>query len=168
MENKRKTTSKKQKKKKSNSITKNKVQNNKNMRNPHNFNKSNNAHHEKRERKTQPDDNSVIHAENSFKGVSRKSIFWFSFAFFTCLIGLIGRLFYIQFIDGSMLKQSAYNQQTSSQIISPKRGNIYDSSGKALAISAQVDTVTINPSLILVKNDESATTLLKEKIALRT
>ena len=62
---------------------------------------------------------------------------------FTLLIGRIG---FLQFVQGNYLKEQAYNQQAINQIISPKRGNIYDSTGKALAISAQVDTITINPS----------------------
>ena len=70
----------------------------------------------------------------------------------TCLIVilllfvlLIGRIGFIQFVQGSSLKEAAYNQQAINQIISPKRGNIYDSTGRELAISAQVDTITINP-----------------------
>ena len=78
---------------------------------------------------------------------------------------LIGRIGFLQFVQGSYLKELAYKQQTINQIISPKRGNIYDSTGKALAISAQVDTITINPSKISKENDDSATKALKEKVA---
>ncbi len=77
---------------------------------------------------------------------------------------LIVRIGYIQFIQGTELREMAYNQQTINQIISPKRGNIYDSNGKALAISAQVDTITINPAKIVKGNDEE-TTKLKETVA---
>ena len=59
---------------------------------------------------------------------------------------LILRLFWIQFVNGASLKEKASRQQTSSTIISPKRGTIYDLNGKALAISENVDTVSINPS----------------------
>lgn len=62
------------------------------------------------------------------------------------------------------LKEKAYSQQTINQIISPKRGNIYDSTGKTLATSAQVDTVYINPKKIKADSDE-ATAALKEKVA---
>lgn len=78
---------------------------------------------------------------------------------------LIGRIGFLQFVQGIYLKELAYNQQNINQIISPKRGNIYDSTGKALAISAQVDTITINPSKISKENDEGATKALKEKVA---
>lgn len=61
---------------------------------------------------------------------------------------LILRLFWLQFVDGATLKEKAYRQQTSSKILSPKRGTIYDVNGKALAISENVDTISINPSKI--------------------
>lgn len=64
---------------------------------------------------------------------------------FVLLVLLIFRLFWIQIVQGSDLKEMAYNQQTINRIISPARGTIYDSTGKALAISSRVDTVTINP-----------------------
>ena len=77
---------------------------------------------------------------------------------------LLIRIGFLQFIQGNYLKELAYRQQSINQIISPKRGNIYDSTGKALAISAQVDTITINPTKI-VEDSESDTTTLKEKVA---
>ena len=80
------------------------------------------------------------------------------------IIILLARIAVLQFIDGNHLKELAYNQQTINQIISPKRGNIYDSTGKALAISAQVDTVTINPSKFIQNTDET-TQNLQEKVA---
>lgn len=80
------------------------------------------------------------------------------------LLLLIVRIGFLQFVQGNYLKELAYNQQTINQIISPKRGNIYDFTGKALAISAQVDTITINPNK-LVKNSNDETKEFKEKIA---
>lgn len=61
-------------------------------------------------------------------------------------ISLIVRIAYIQFIEGNNLKLGAYEQQTLDRKINPKRGTIYDSTGKfILATSASVETVTINP-----------------------
>ncbi len=78
---------------------------------------------------------------------------------------LIFRIAYLQFIDGNHLKELAYQQQVINQIISPKRGNIYDSTGQvALAIGVQVDTITINPSKITDDDPEKAQAL-KEKVA---
>lgn len=77
---------------------------------------------------------------------------------------LVCRIGFLQFVQGNYLKEKAYNQQAINQIISPKRGNIYDSTGKALAISAQVDTITINPAKIVGKTDDE-TNKLKEQVA---
>lgn len=77
---------------------------------------------------------------------------------------LVVRIGFLQFVDGAHLKELAYTQQNINQIISPKRGNIYDSTGVALAISVQVDTITINPAKITDK-DEGKAKALKEKVA---
>ncbi len=77
---------------------------------------------------------------------------------------LICRIGFLQFVQGSYLKEQAYKQQAINQIISPKRGNIYDSTGKALAISAQVDTITINPSKFEKDSDEE-TAKYRETVA---
>lgn len=78
---------------------------------------------------------------------------------------LIGRIGYLQFVQGNYLKELAYNQQSINQIISPKRGSIYDSNGQVLATSASVDTITINPEKIKDSKDDSNTQALKEKVA---
>ncbi len=86
--------------------------------------------------------------------------------FFAILIGRIG---YLQFVQGAWLKQKEYSQSTSNTVISAKRGTIYDANGKALAISAAVDTISVNPVYINVKNDgvtdKEKTQELKEKMA---
>lgn len=62
------------------------------------------------------------------------------------------RLSWIQFVKGSEYKEAAYILQTSTQTITPKRGTIYDSTGKVLAASAEVDTVSINPESVKYDN----------------
>lgn len=80
---------------------------------------------------------------------------------------LIGRVGYLQFIEGGDLKQRAYSQSTASTVVSAKRGTIYDRNKKALAISAEVDTITVNPKYIVARTngikDEEKTKALKEK-----
>ena len=61
------------------------------------------------------------------------------------LVGLTGRLGYLQFVKGKEYSQRAYSQQMKNKIISPRRGTIYDKNGEPLAISVPVDTVSINP-----------------------
>lgn len=75
---------------------------------------------------------------------------------------LIIRLAWLQFVQGSSLKEQAYKNQTANTIISAKRGTIYDSNKKVLAISAQVDTVSINPGKVKYKDD---TAVQPEKLA---
>lgn len=88
---------------------------------------------------------------------------------FLLFLLLITRIAFLQFVQGADLKEQMYNQLIKSSTISPKRGTIYDSTGKALAISAQVDTVSIDPSRIVVTDgdeiDEEKTADLKEKVA---
>lgn len=77
------------------------------------------------------------------------------FTGFIMLISLILRIGFLQFVQGASLKEKAVNNQLSSRTISPSRGTIYDSTGKkALAISANVDTVSVNPSRIKYSNGE--------------
>ena len=90
--------------------------------------------------------------------------------FFIVFIILIGRLAWLQIVQGADLTEQMNRQITASKTISPKRGTIYDSTGKALAISAQVDTVSIDPTKIVVEDeegeiDEAKTKTLKETVA---
>ena len=77
---------------------------------------------------------------------------------------LVCRLFYLQIINGPYLSSLATKTHTTSETISSKRGNIYDSTGASLAISEAVDTVSINPAKIKAKKDAD-TPALKEKVA---
>ena len=94
-----------------------------------------------------------------------KRLKWFVVVFTIFILALVSRLFVLQFIDSESLKEKAYKQTTANRIISPKRGTIYDSTGKALAISTEVDTNSINPNLIVVINNQDETNALKEKVA---
>ena len=77
------------------------------------------------------------------------------FIAFLIIICLMGRIGYIQFIQGGELSTLAYQQQTLDRSINPKRGTIYDTTGKnALAVSSTVETVTVNPGNISEENKE--------------
>lgn len=81
----------------------------------------------------------------------RKALIITAIIFITLLI----RVSFIQLVQGSDLEEMAYNQQTSNRDINPKRGTIYDATGKnVLAISASVETVTVNP-VNIKENDRS-------------
>lgn len=117
--------------------------------------KAKNANNKVIKLKTGLESKNLIHA-NKLRALLILTILIFIF--------LVGRIGFIQFVQGNSLKEGAYQQQTINQIISPKRGNIYDSTGKALAIGAQVDTITINPTKIVKSNDVD-TKDYKEKVA---
>lgn len=73
---------------------------------------------------------------------------------FVLLVLLVLRIGFLQFVQGSELKEMAVVRQLSSKTITPNRGTIYDSTGKALAISAKVDTVSVNPSKVKYSNGD--------------
>lgn len=64
--------------------------------------------------------------------------------FTLCFLLLLIRIGYIQFVKGTEYKTEAYKQQTTSQTLTSKRGTIYDSKNKKLAISSAVDTISVN------------------------
>ena len=119
------------------------------------------------ENKKNTKDSNVVKIKSSFESknfIHTKKLRFTLIATILIFLLLIGRIGFLQFVQGNSLKEQAYNQQAINQIISPKRGNIYASTGQALAIGAQVDTITINPAKI-VKDSEEDTKTLKETVA---
>jgi len=86
-----------------------------------------------------------INFENKISSIKFKV--FLALILIACIL-LIVRLFILQFIDGNKLEKLAYSQQSSTEVISAKRGNIYDATGIPLAISSKVDSVYIYPSRI--------------------
>lgn len=82
--------------------------------------------------------------------------------FILCFL-LIIRISIIQFVQGTELQSMAYSQQTLNRKINPKRGTIYDSTGKnVLAVSASVETVSVTPKNIAKDNKEKLAKKLSE------
>ena len=93
----------------------------------------------------------------------KKSIFivFLIFILLSCKIG------WVQFVQGSQLQTLAYMQQTMDRAINPKRGTIYDSTGKiVLAVSSTVETVTVNPTSIAKENKEKVAKALSDIFSL--
>ena len=89
-----------------------------------------------------------------------RSMLFINFTICTLLIIRIG---FIQFVQGSELQSMAYMQQTLNRKINPKRGTIYDATGKnVLAVSASVETVTINPGNIKKEDKEKVAKALSD------
>ncbi len=99
---------------------------------------------------------------NTNRPVPTRRIAFFSLFLCAIILLLLGRIAWLQFIDGNRLKELASRQQTLNDVISPKRGTIYDANGKALAISAAVDTVSINPTKIKNENKETVARALAD------
>lgn len=116
---------------------------------------------------SQENSNNIINLNKDFNStnlICTKKLKYIFISVLLIFILLLVRLGYLQFIDSSHLKELAYQQQAINQILSPKRGNIYDATGQSLAVSVQVDTITINPAKISGKNDEE-TKAKKELVA---
>lgn len=101
----------------------------------------------------------MIPIKLSSKKKMRNTLF-ITFIIIVCLIGRIG---YIQLIQGTELSSMAYQQQTLDRTINPKRGTIFDSTGKnVLAVSSTVETVTVNPGNIQKEDKEKVAKILAE------
>lgn len=68
---------------------------------------------------------------------------------------LLFRIAWLQFVGSGELKEKASKQQLLNKILSPQRGSIYDATGKTLAISVRVDTVSIDPTKVKYSNGEN-------------
>lgn len=99
----------------------------------------------------------------SIKLSSKKKMRNTLFITFLIILCLIGRIGYLQFIQGGELSSMAYQQQTLDRNINPKRGTIFDSTGKnVLAVSSTVETVTVNPGNIGKENKEKVAKILSD------
>ena len=110
-----------------------------------------------------------INSQRQIK-INPRRLFWTGVTIIIVFVILLVRVGWLQFVDGEELKRREYSQSTSSTLISAKRGTIYDSTGKALAISVDVDTISVNPEYIKAKgkdgkSDEEATDELKQKMS---
>lgn len=80
---------------------------------------------------------------------------------FIIFVTLTVKVGWIQFVQGSELQAGAYMQQTLDRSINPKRGTIYDSTGKTvLAVSSTVQTITVNPTNIPKQDKEKVANAL--------
>lgn len=79
------------------------------------------------------------------------------------MCGLAFRIGWIQFKMGNKLQHMAHLQQTLEREFNPKRGTIYDATGeKILAVSASVESITVNPVNISSENKEKVARKLSE------
>jgi stage V sporulation protein D (sporulation-specific penicillin-binding protein) len=79
---------------------------------------------------------------------------------------LIGRLFYLQIIEGSQLQQKAVDQWTQTLPVTATRGRILDRDSQVLAQSGTTYMVTISPKSIKTANKVSVAEVLSEVLGL--
>ncbi len=89
-----------------------------------------------------------------------KNMIFVSVLIFSILVIRIG---WIQFKRGNELQNMAYIQHTMERSFNPKRGTIYDATGKKiLAVSASTESVTVNPVNIKKEDKEKVAKKLSE------
>ena len=94
--------------------------------------------------------------EEKYGEISRRKRMkiWIALVFIVSLAFIL-RIAWLQFVRGDELKQMAFEQQSLDRAINPRRGTIYDATGKTvLAISSTVNTVTVNPNNIPKEDKE--------------
>ncbi|MEO3947448.1 penicillin-binding transpeptidase domain-containing protein [Gorillibacterium sp. CAU 1737] len=68
--------------------------------------------------------------------------------FFLLFFVVVGRIYWIQVVEASNLREKAEVLWTSTEILKPTRGSILDRNGRGLAEEAPAYTVALNPELI--------------------
>ncbi|MGI5892432.1 MAG: stage V sporulation protein D, partial [Bacillota bacterium] len=76
---------------------------------------------------------------------------------------VLGKLAYVQFVQGSDLQQKAEELRTRDLSVAAKRGTIFDRNGSKLAISVTADSIAANPTEVKKANkaEDTATFLSK-------
>jgi stage V sporulation protein D (sporulation-specific penicillin-binding protein) len=76
---------------------------------------------------------------------ARKSIAVAMVFLLVAIVGLIGRIAWVQFVQGRDLAEKARNQLQESKLLQSPRGTIFDRSGRELAISSLRKSLYVNP-----------------------
>ena len=77
----------------------------------------------------------------------RKTIAFLLFLLLAAMLGLAGRIAWIQMVDGPKLAAKAKSQLQESKTLQSPRGTIYDRNGRELAISSLTKSLYVNPQL---------------------
>ena len=100
--------------------------------------------------------NEKIKPEEKYGEISRRKRMkvWILVVVLISILFIV-RIGWIQFVMGDELKQMAFEQQSIDRAVNPRRGTIYDATGKTiLAVSSTVNTITVNPNNIAKENKE--------------
>ena len=122
--------------------------------NIHRLKKKVEAKQNKKYRKEMKKENFKTEEKNSEITRRKRMKIWIALVIIVSL-AFIARIAWLQFVMGDELKQMALEQQSLDRAINPRRGTIYDSTGKTvLAISSTVNTITVNPNNIAKEDKE--------------
>ncbi|HHV72779.1 MAG TPA: stage V sporulation protein D, partial [Clostridia bacterium] len=99
-----------------------------------------------------------------YRAKSKKRIFVVFLIIFGCMLGLVGKLAYIQFAMAGKLQDQVLDQRLRDVPVEPKRGIIYDTKGRELAVSASVDSIYAIPSE--VENPEETAKYLAAELGM--
>ena len=87
-------------------------------------------------------------------------------------VGFLARLFYLQVLAGQPFKEAALAQRRRTIEVKPKRGTIFDSANRPMAVSVMVNTIYVFPREVEEKDKKETIELLsyilhmeKEKVA---
>jgi len=94
----------------------------------------------------------------------KRKIVFVMFAMQAVLLLLLGRVLYIQAVQGPALQARAYEQQTRDRLIAPRRGDILDRNMTGLAVTETVASVSVVRAQ--VKDAEEVARALSEKLEL--
>lgn len=75
----------------------------------------------------------------------RKSIAVAMFLLLAAIVALVGRIAWVQFVEGRQLAEMSRMQLRDSKLLQSPRGTIYDRSGRELAISSLRKSLYVNP-----------------------
>ena len=87
--------------------------------------------------------------------IMKKRLIFLMLTFSVLLVALTIRVGWIQIVKGEWYHQKAYQQQNRDREITPRRGTIFDRNMKALAMSATVERIVVNPREIGELEEES-------------
>lgn len=78
----------------------------------------------------------------------QKRVALFFFIILICLLGIIGRMGYLQLVQGTKLAEKTRLQLQESRALQSPRGTIYDRMGRELAISGVTKSLYVNPKIL--------------------
>lgn len=89
--------------------------------------------------------------KNKIFNITRLQVLSAILLIFTC-VAVPAKMFYMQVINYEKYANLAMQQQTADKIISAERGTIFDTNMKELAVSANVEMVTVDPKNVKEEN----------------